>query len=107
LRPYPGRDASHQHPGDSELSERDRQLIFDLIETLNDLAGDPDWNEAGIWRRGAMPPGGVEAPFSHAVIRARAKGFRAMVVRDDCFCMVNDGQLAEVMGWDEPAGRPN
>jgi hypothetical protein len=62
-------------PSDRELSERDRQLIFDIIQTLNDAAaGDPDWNEAGLWRRGAMPPGGVEAPFSHAIIRARAKG---------------------------------
>jgi hypothetical protein len=95
-------------PSDRELSERDRQLIFDIIQALNDAAAaDPNWNEAGLWRRRAMPPGGVEAPFSHAMIRARAKGCRAMVVRDDGFCRIDDSQLAEVMGWDEPAERTN
>lgn len=95
-------------PSHEEMSGDDRQLIFEVVNSLNDEAQrDPDWSKASIWPRGAMPPGGSEELFPDAVRRAQANGCVVVRVWGDGFRRVDDVQLAEIMEWAAPAVRLN
>jgi hypothetical protein len=91
------------------LSERDGQLISEIIQLMKEaVRRDPDMTDAGIWMNG-KPPNAPESPYSDAAIRARLKRCQVVGVRvnPDGFLRIDDAQLAEIMGRNEAAGRPN
>jgi hypothetical protein len=86
---------SHEGP-----SERDRELIFELIQRLKDeFQRNPDMDHVSIWRNG-KPPAALKSPFPDAAIRARAKRCLVVGVRvnPDGLLRLDDSQLAEIMG---------
>ena len=89
-------------PKHNEPSERDQQLIGEIIQALTrEAQRDPDLQQAGIWR-GVKPPDGVGPAVPESAIIARAK--RCIVVgvrvdpRNDGLIRPDDGALAEIMG---------
>jgi hypothetical protein len=90
----------HKRPSESESAE-----LAEVIQRLTcDVQhGDPDLEEAGIWRNGVKPPDGLAPPFPHDLVRARLKRCAVVGVRVDRnaldgFIRLDATLLADVMG---------
>jgi hypothetical protein len=91
-------------PRHSVPSERDKQLISEILEGVTRLArGDPDLDEACAWRNSELPPDALVPPFSEAEVLERVTRCGVVVVRIDRKgrhepMRIDDTLMADIVG---------
>jgi hypothetical protein len=92
-------DQAAQERGQSELGE-----VVDKLLTAR--REHPELNEAGLWRGGARPPGGLAPPFPADLLIARQERCVSIVIRiDDKPAFTASGEPGIRIWADDPALR--